>query len=613
MNPIKLSFGRALLLPDAQLLRQRLLELAAGTLEARLHSDSLLGMHFGTKLYPPDCDRFLLFDFHRIILYQNSLSSNGPRIDSVVQLIVDDYPIRLRSASAGEKFPFLYSVQVLDVLPFFWNRSDPGTVLVFDLVTAEIRASKACVHPSHLNPQIETSADCLPRDEAISPLTHRLVTAKLRSDTMPDFDGLVSPETGVIRRERIGVNGGSIPCSVSQVGGGAGMPLFCTGRDINPAAALLIGRCEALERYQVNFLNPQARLVYGSFDKLRDLAIDPQELCYARLRSSPTDDRVPYESALPVYWTSAQDLYSGKTFLVPAQEIWFDTARLAGEHICVHTSTNGCALGSSIEEAALFALLETIERDAFLTTWYLRRPCKRIIPESISLEVFQWLWHRIQSRYQNYKTYLFDISSEVAIPAVLCVAVKESGEGHHLIAATACRLNSENALLTAVADVGEALAPVSFDEKLSRKFLEHPERVIEPVDHTTLYSMKETIDRLAFLNFDGAPELTAADLNHRSHIPVQPEYNLRSVLEEIVHYLHGLQVRVLLKDITHTEFRGRSLFCVKAITPGLYPMWFGFDYIRFALTHRLQSLFQQHWGVPLLHHGQVNLELHPLG
>ncbi|MET9239211.1 YcaO-like family protein [Nonomuraea sp. NPDC003709] len=37
-----------------------------------------------------------------------------------------------------------------------------------------------------------------------------------------------------------------------------------------------------------------------------------------------------------------------------------------------------CALGGSMAEALLYGLLETVERDAFLMTWYGRLPVPRI-------------------------------------------------------------------------------------------------------------------------------------------------------------------------------------------------------------------------------------------
>ncbi|HEV2964112.1 MAG TPA: YcaO-like family protein [Candidatus Angelobacter sp.] len=609
-----LLFSERLLAHEARVVRERLLELAAGNLEAALYSDSLFGMYFDSQTDRSDHDQFLIFDFHRIILYRNSLRQDGPKIDSVVQLIIDDYPIKLLRRHAREQFHFLYPLQVLNLLTLLWNRFDPETVIFLDLSTGEIRASKAYLHPSCLPPVIERyAANCLSSTSASVRLVDRFVGPSLREGSRPELDDLVSQETGIVRRERIEMGGISVPCAISQTAGGAGIPFFCMGKALKVSDATLVGRCEALERYQVNSFDPQASFIYGPFDKLQDSAIDPARLCFTGLRTCPSDDRVHYESSLPIYWTAAHDLASQKTFLVPAQEIWFNTSRLAGENLCVHSNTNGCALGGSIEEAALFAILESIERDAFLATWYLRRPCMQIIPESISLQEFQWLWHRMQSRYPNYKTYLFHLSSDVGIPTVLCIAVKQSGEGHHLMVATACRLNCEQALFAALADVAEGLNPVSLDEKRARELLQDPEKVLEPVDHITLYSIAETSDRLSFLNFNADPCLTTKDLDALSCVPHQESYNLRIVLEKIMDQLHSIGVTVLLKDITHAEFRRKKLFCVKAITPGLYPMWFGFCYIRLALTQRLQRSFEDLWGVPLRHHSQLNLDVHPVG
>ena len=36
----------------------------------------------------------------------------------------------------------------------------------------------------------------------------------------------------------------------------------------------------------------------------------------------------------------------------------------------VYETSNGCALGGSLEEAIFHAILEVVERDSFLLTWY---------------------------------------------------------------------------------------------------------------------------------------------------------------------------------------------------------------------------------------------------
>ena len=143
---------------------------------------------------------------------------------------------------------------------------------------------------------------------------------------------------------------------------------------------------------------------------------------------------------------------------MPAQEIWFNTDRFQDEHLCVTSTTNACAVGQCLEEAALFALFEAIERDAFLTTWYLRRTCDQITASSVRFEPFQLLWARLRARFPNYRFHFFDICSDVTIPSVALVAVRTSGTGPKMLLTAATHLFAERAMFSALKDLGVSLS-----------------------------------------------------------------------------------------------------------------------------------------------------------
>ena len=121
--------------------------------------------------------------------------------------------------------------------------------------------------------------------------------------------------------------------------------------------------------------------------------VNLRDLFFGRSPQFPEDVLPVYGDDMPLHWTWAHSVF-GDEALVPAQEIWFSARNLPGEPPLVGQTTNGCALGNSVEEAALFALFEAIERDAYLLMWYLRRSGAEIYPESIEDESFQILRRR---------------------------------------------------------------------------------------------------------------------------------------------------------------------------------------------------------------------------
>lgn len=609
-----LFFGKRLLSPGAATVGNKLLYLADQHLDHDIYVDTLLGMHFDPEAETQAAKKFLIFDFHRIFLYENCSLPDGPLIHSVIRSLTDDYPISPIQIMAdhAQGFHFFHPVEILGVLPLLWRHHRPGMLITLDFSSSEIRTAQVFVHPECELPHIQACApdsvlDC--RD-ALS-LKDCFTGPNLRGDSIPKLDDLVSPNVGIIRQETSFMGRLSFPMVMTQMAAGPGTTFSCGGRSINMTAARRAARCEAIERFQVNFLDPEAALVYGSYQMLQDSAIDPETLCFSLLRDSPSRQWIRYDRSLPMYWTPACNLLSGKMQLVPAQEVWFNTHKLPDENVCLMSSTNACAVGGSVEEAALFALFEAIERDSFLTTWYLRRRCLQVLPGSIRMEAFQWLWHRLQSVYPNYSILLFDITTDVAIPVILCAALKQSGRGPQVVFSTACRLQADEAAFAAMKDLSGMFDAESYNEARARKLLERPEDVTTPEDHAAYYSLPETFERLSFLGFHAQPERSTREVDQNAWIQRRNSYNLKTVLEEILRRLDALGITVLLKDLTHREFHRRNLHCVRAIADGLYPMWFGYYALRFRMSDRLRHLSETFVGKPLDDVSQVNLDLHP--
>ncbi|HKD82621.1 MAG TPA: YcaO-like family protein [Candidatus Angelobacter sp.] len=609
-----LSFGKRLLAPSAAPLRETLLRLTEPSLDREIYVDSFLGMYLDDHLKWESWDSFLIFDFHRIYLYENSSVPEGPKIGSVLRWLRDDYRVDIKHLAAygQEQFDFFYPVEALEIVASFWRDCPSGTLITFDLTNGEIRKTKAFVHPKSKPPLIRHSErDCLIEAERIPPLQDRFSERHLRIGQGPELSDLLSPDIGLIRQEDAVASQLAFPVVLTQLAGGHDKRIFCGGKGRRIAGAAITARCEVLERFCASFVDPKAHLIYGSYEMFSTTAVDPQSLCFRLPRPDPAGVRIPYASDVSMYWCTAQDLQTGKTHLVPAQEVWFTTYSLPGENLCIRSSSNGCAVGGTFEEAALFSILELIERDAFLTAWYLRRSCRKIHPESITLEEFQLVWCRACHTYRNYAIHLFDLTSDLGLPVVLCVAVRQHGKGPKVMLSAACRLHCDEAALSALKDMA-TMPDVRFhDESKARELLAHPEAVVSPEDHAAYYFAEENFGRVSFLDFDARPVLTAKDVDRNSLVPRQDRYNLKQIIATIAGHLSELGLNVLVKDLTHREFADRNLFCLRTIIPGLYPMWFGYYSVRLNITDRLRHLSQKFTGQILKDESQLNLDIHP--
>ncbi len=609
----RLLFGKRFLISGLISVCEKLVQLAEHSLDHDVYVDTLLGMHFdGAKGVP--AESFLIFDFHRIFLHKNSALPDGPKIDSVVRHLIDDYPVHPVKVLAGyarEQFQFFYPLETLEIIPLLWGGQQPGTIITVDLSTAEIRRGTASVHPECEQPRVvESAADCL-LDPTNIRLQDRITGPDMRTGISPKLDDLVQHDIGLIRQEHKRIGQFSYPVAMTEVAAGNTERFICSGRSRTMPQAVATARYEAVERHQANFLNPQAALVYGSYAAFNDVAIDPRSLCFTYVKADPFKRRIAFEDDVSMYWCSAQELLSEKTWLIPAQEIWFNTRLLPKENHCTWSTTNGCALGSSMEEAALFAILEIIERDAFLIAWYLRRRCRKIIPESVPLEDFQFLLRRARHTYGNYSIQFFDITADTGIPVVMCAAVKQAGKGPKVLLALGCRLTCGEAALAALKDLAGMADTNSYDEKRGRELLEKPEEISAPEDHAAFYSLEENFGRLEFMDFESTPVLSLEEVDRGAWIRPSDKYNVKAVVEEIATHLRDIGLTVLLKNLSHREFLRRNLFCVRAIVPHSYPMWFGYYNARFNMSERLKRLSQCFLGKPLHDQSELNLEVHP--
>ena len=180
-----------------------------------------------------------------------------------------------------------------------------------------------------------------------------------------------------------------------------------------------------------------------------------------------------------------------------------------------------------------------------------------------------------------------------------------------MLLTAATHLFAERAMFAALKDLSVSLSShvPGYQNSSDHLFL-HPENVDNPDDHRMLYSLDQSFAKLSFLGFDSQPRLTYEDLNHRSWLANQESFDLKEILERLTDWLAGLEIQVLMKDISHPELAAAGLRCVRAIGIGLYPMWFGYYGLRFAVTSRLKKLAVK-WGAPILQESDINLELHP--
>ena len=617
--PSSIVFGGALSAPDTQDVRRHLARCMDRIGLDAVAVETFFDLVRRVRQLAPDAapragpHHVLVLDLQRAIVFRDSGVAGEPGLSSLVRFLLDGYPLQpfppFAAAERDRSYRFSFDPALLELSAHCLRELAPGEYSVLDFLTGTVLPGRLYPHPQTAPPRVVAAR----APAAVSPLRPVTTDRSLRSAGPPDLSELVGEAAGIIRREHVGANVASMAYSLTAVSANRGaVTEICGGRARSPAEARAVGRCEALERFQVMKQPPSAELVRGSYPDLADDAVDPRQLFFGRSPECPNDEGIPFALSAPLTWTWAWGPVERRWRLVPAQDVWFNTAPLIGEPRFVHATTSGCAVGATLEEAWVAGVLEVIERDSVLTSWYLRRPAVQIAFESFETDEVRDLLGRFRLTFPGYRPVLIDLTSDVGIPTVGALALREHGDGARVILASAADIDPETACWRALKDViGFGLA-LSAERKVAlRERLTNPASIVGISGHWELYALDEAFEAFDYLELDARRPVGVRDIARESPVPDDPELRLDLLLEAVACRLHQVGAALYLKDLTHPGLGVCGLRAARAITPGLYPIWFGGLRRRFAVTERLRRLAERYTGRPFQHE-RLQLAPHPM-
>ncbi|MCX5197393.1 TOMM precursor leader peptide-binding protein [Streptomyces sp. NBC_00249] len=363
------------------------------------------------------------------------------------------------------------------------------------------------------------------------------------------------------------------------------------GRARDFSASERIALFEAVERYAG--MRPTGRRtdLRASFADLGpDRAVDPRRLGLPdpAHHGHPASATVPYTPDLELDWVQGWSLTRGRATAVPEHVAYWDVPDPQRPRVA-YESSNGCGLGNSPEEAALYGLFEVAERDAFLMAWYAATPLPRLAPPPDDLDT-ALLADR--AALAGYRLLLLDATNDFGIPAVVAVCRYEGThpDAPRVFLAAGAHHDPRTAIRSAVAEVVTNVlesAHRSFaeggprDPERLRPMLERPELVTALDDHVGLNTLPEAAPRLEFL-FADTPLRTVEEAWPGAPEPVA---DLAGLLTATVERLSRAGLEVIAVDQSEPGIRERlGLHCVKVVVPGSLPMTFG------HVNHRTRGL-----------------------
>ncbi|MCY9512068.1 TOMM precursor leader peptide-binding protein [Paenibacillus larvae] len=393
------------------------------------------------------------------------------------------------------------------------------------------------------------------------------------------------------------------------------LPLFMgdevtAGRTHSYSDSEMTAIMEGLERYCGLTPRGKRTSVHDSFRNLSDQALNPVQVgVYTKEQyAQPDFPFEPFDPDRSIDWVWGYSFLREQPILVPELLAYYSMGCGNG---LVYETSNGCALGGSLEEAIFYGILEVVERDAFLMTWYAQLPLPRLDPISSGDPELQMMVERLLV-VAGYDVLFFNATMENRIPSIWALAKNRKQKGMNLICAAGSHPDPVRAAKSSVHELAALM--LALDDKLEAnkdeyvRMLYDSSLVRQMEDHSMLYGLRESEERLNFLLDDNCPMYTFAEAFGQK----KQHADLTDDLKDIIEAFRGLNLDVIVVDQSTPEIVRNGLHCVKVLIPGMLPMTFGHHLIRLAgLDRVLRVPMELGYVKEPLSYGQLNPYPHP--
>ncbi|MCR3751565.1 TOMM precursor leader peptide-binding protein [Lentzea californiensis] len=388
-------------------------------------------------------------------------------------------------------------------------------------------------------------------------------------EVLDEYRHLIGPVTGVVREIRRAEGPAffnSYRSGANIAAGGEGIEGLRSalradtgGKGVTALDAEVGALCEAVERRSGAFFGEEAR-VSGSFTSLGDRAIHPDSVQQYHPRQFETRDEwnaqhadfqyvtTPFDEHEVMDWTPLWSLTEQRHKFLPTGMVYFGAPCPPS----IVSNSNGCAAGSSVEDAVLQGLLELVERDAVAIWWYNRTP----VP-GMDLDSFRDPW--ISELRQVHaglgrEVWLLDVTSDLGVPTMVAISRRTAGEREDIMLGCGSHLDPRLAARRALTELNQCMPMVcgpmdlgTFDVDM-RRWFETTKLVEQP-----------------WLAPD--PSVPPREASHHGYLF---RHDLTDDVRALQHALEQRGMEVLVLDQTRPDI---GLPVVRVVVPGLRHFW----------------------------------------
>ena len=389
-------------------------------------------------------------------------------------------------------------------------------------------------------------------------------------------DHVIDNETGVIRWVvEIPIEPGEpeiFNYSAKMCDSAKYLPVGCYdsngGAGLTREAAYRAAVGEAIERYCCSAFFPDD-LILASYDELRSRhrPLHPSEVALFHPEQRNNIRYAWFTEDTRICWTQGYSLTRREPILIPACLVYipyFPFFRNQGEETIASSISTGQASAFSPGAAVLSGIYEIVERDGFMISWLNRLPIPRIAIDS-SPRVLQVFEQRLARDYLTYT--LFNMTTDLGIPAVLCMIVDHSGDVPLICFGGAANLDPEQAAIKALVEAVQTRSWAKFMGARDYPFIIESDysNIDDFEKHVFLYAYGDMLHAVDFLVTSPA-EIRFADIPNRSTGTVVGDLRIAVAAIESNGY------EIMAVDLTTSDVAKCGYSAVKMLIPQLHPM-----------------------------------------
>lgn len=345
------------------------------------------------------------------------------------------------------------------------------------------------------------------------------------------------------------------------------------GKGITSTEAVMGALGEAIERYSASMPDP-VRINWSRLADLQGDVLDPRmfalygENQYGR----PDFPYVRFDASINHPWIAGKWAGTQDPVWVPAILTYLSLV-VCQENVFCQGTSNGLAAGTHPEEAALRAILELLERDTFLTSWRLKRPGRHVrLDRGLAPELMAVL-NGIS--ILGGKVELVLLESICGYSTAVCLAFGDGTNWPGVTLGLATDPDPHVAVRQAILEQGQTGPYLRRLMKTTSGAIPVcAEDVKKMLDHAIYYFLPERASAFDYLR----------DSCSATPLP-DPSSMLDRSLSACSQALAKLGIRVALVDVTSSDIAMSPFHVIRAVSPDLQPISFGYGLDRLSVPH----------------------------